>query len=279
MRFGELELKARAILREAGVDSPGLCARMLAQAVAGVDQAAYPLIRMEEMPQSTEEILRALIKRRARGEPMAHILGHKEFYEHDFIVSIATLIPRPETEIIVERALSSLPPTPILFADAGCGCGCIGLSLLAARPAWRGILFDNSRDALKIAQINAKKIAPAATLVEADIFAFSLAAGKYDLIVANPPYIAREDIGRVMPEVLRYEPHAALFSEKCGLAHLQAVAEMALHALRPGGLLMLEHGDNQGDSVCKILFGLGYPEVADYRDDADLPRCVVARKV
>lgn len=276
MRLAECELEAAAILTRAGVDSPGLCARLLCAHAAGLSRIDYILARDQE--QKNGPCFRELVKRRAAGEPLAYILGKKEFYGHDFRVSPAVLIPRPETEGIVDLALKRVREQNIFFVDMGCGCGCIGESLLLHRPAWRGILLDASLAALAIAKENATALGCSPVFLGADVFALPLAAASVDLVVANPPYIAGEERPRVMAETLAYEPHSALFSPERGLSHLAAVIKGAGNCLKNGGAIILEHGAGQKNAVTRMLAEEGFCEIADYRDLAGLSRCAFARK-
>lgn len=274
MRFRELELTGKKILTKAGVDSPGLCARLLTAYAAGMDKVAYTLSCEDEIPAHMEVLQRSLIKRRSSGEPLAYILGKKEFYKYEFSVSEAVLIPRPETELIVELALDTGSSDNIVFADVGCGSGCIGISLARERENWRGILMDISEAALAVARINSA--GTSLRHVMADIFRSPLGLSRYDLIVSNPPYVSAGEA--VMWETLAYEPHLALFSDNNGMAHLEALAQNAWNALKSGGRLIFEHGASQREAVKKILLASGFGECSFYDDLAGLPRCAMAVK-
>lgn len=277
MLLGEAEKKARELFIKAGVESPGLCARLLAGKACGLDKLECLMRPEKPLSPAEEEVFTTLIKRRAKGEPLAYILGKKEFYDHAFAVSPAVLVPRPETELIVDLALKFLAPAKIIFADLGCGSGCIGLSLLAKRPEWSGLLLDISEAALKMARINALAMAPGANIAQGDIFSLPLAFESLDLIVSNPPYIAADD-NSVMPDVLEYEPRLALFSENGGRAHLAAVIGGARNALRKGGGIILEHGEGQGEAVREMLRSEGFTNINIFRDLAGKPRCAMARR-
>lgn len=278
MRLCELELVARKKLTEAGVDSPGLCARLLVAHTACLDKIAYILGSDQELPEDRELYLQKLVERRAQGEPLAYLLGKKEFYGRDFVVSPATLVPRPETELLVELALDLVPVKGIRFCDAGCGSGCIGETLLLERPDWEGVLLDNSREALHVAECNARKLGCNPLFICADIFAPPLATSSLDLVISNPPYIDPRERQLVMPATLAYEPHSALFSKQGGLAHLNAVILGAASHLKKGGILILEHANTQGNAVLELLGLAGFKQMRDYEDLAGLPRCAVAKK-
>ena len=278
-----LMLQAIARLRAAGDDSPHVCARALAQAATGLDRTG--LLLAGNTPPAPDQAARflALVARRCHGEPLAHILGQREFYGRDFTVSPATLIPRPETERLVELALDHMrqqealldAAAPPRLADLGTGSGCIGITLLCERPRWQALLMDISPAALAIARRNAHihHVAPRALCLLGDMLAPPLAPRRLHLLVSNPPYIAPDERPEVMPEVLRHEPHTALFSPENGLAHLRAVCRAARHALIPGGVLLLEHGWQQGPAVRSLLTASGFVSVASHADLAGHERC------
>lgn len=272
------EQKIKKILTKAGVDNPGLCAHILIMVCANLDRNSYYLNSHKYLSPQECEILYKLTERRAKGEPLAYILGKKGFYDHDFIVSNATLIPRPETELIIDLTLEIYQNDPITFADLGCGCGCIGLSLLARRKNWQGFLIDISCDALNIARLNKNKIAPQAHLVNADICNLPFKPSSISLIVSNPPYIDINDSDHVMRETLEFEPHLALFSSNNGLFHIEQVGIQAFTVLKPGGRLILEHGATQAKQVKKILAAIGFQKIEVFKDLANLPRCCMAIK-
>lgn len=278
MRLWEYERLAQRRLAKAGVDCPGLCARMLTAHACGIDDLIYTLSRNEQLSKQEADIFFSTLERRAHGEPMAYILGKKEFYSREFIISPEVLIPRPETELLVETALKLFAKQRIFFLDTGCGSGCIGISLLAENPNWQGILLDNNRAALLVAQKNALALAPYANLLLGNIFCLPFNSCTFDLIISNPPYIAPQSKD-IMPEVLAWEPHSALFSAEDGLAHLITVIKQAGQILKPGGWLILEHGWDQGEYLCQLLQNSYWTDIEDLTDLAGLPRCVVAQKI
>lgn len=279
-----LMLQAVGRLRAAGDDSPHVCARALAQAATGLDRTG--LLLAGNTPPAPEQAARfaALVARRCHGEPLAHILGRREFFGRDFAVSPATLIPRPETELLVELALDHMPQreaarltdaAPPRLADLGTGSGCIGITLLCERPRWQALLMDISPAALSIARRNAQQhhVAPRALCLLGNMLAPPLAPHSLHLLVSNPPYIAPDESPDVMPEVLHHEPHTAIFSPENGLAHLRAVCRAARYALIPGGVLLLEHGWQQGPAVRSLLTASGFSNVTSHADLAGHERC------
>jgi release factor glutamine methyltransferase len=269
-------------LTRAGVDNPALCARLLAGHALGYDSLRCVLNANQELTPSQLTALNELTSRRATGEPMAHILGCREFYGRSFFVTPQTLIPRPETELLVETALARLTARPLHFADMGTGCGCIGITLALERPRWKGVLADNSAPALAVAKDNARALNAAQRLacVLADMRAAPLATNAFDLLVSNPPYIRECDRALVMDEVLRFEPRTALFSPDNGLAHLRAVCGLAAKCLKDGGLLLLEHSAEQGEQVRNLLAETGiFENIGTSRDLAGLERCTSGKKL
>jgi len=279
MRLRDLELKARSILTKARVDSPGLCARLLAAHAAGLDKVTYVLAWDKELAPDQEQLFWDYTRRRAAGEPLAYILGYKEFYGIDFIINSATLTPRPETEMLVDLALSLFPENKnIRFADLGCGSGCIGLTLSHLRNGWYGILIDNSACALEVCNANRNNLNCVAEVMRADIFNPPLAANSLNLVVSNPPYIAAAEKDQVMVETIMHEPHSALFSPCNGMAHIGAMIECASHCLAPGGHVLFEHGAAQAEAARDMLLCAGFVNLHQEKDLAGLPRCAMAQK-
>lgn len=278
MTVSEHERQARRQLQLAGVDSPELCSRLLAQRAFGLDHLELVLAGdLQAGPEGVARLAR-LVKRRSLGEPLAYILGKREFYGRDFLVSAATLIPRPETELLIETALGLAGPGSTIFADLGCGSGCIGLTLLCERPAWQGLLCDISPQALAVAAGNAAQLGCEAVFLLADMQTPPLRQASLDLVISNPPYIATWDKRNVMPETLAWEPHLALFSEQDGLGHLRAVITAAQICLKPGGWLIVEHGWQQREDVLALFRQNGFANLGELDDLAGLPRCVCGQK-
>ena len=278
MTLSEHERQARRALRLAGVDSPELCGRLLAQRAFGLDHIKLVLAGERQAEPEEAARLARLVQRRSLGEPLAYILGKREFYGRDFLVSPATLIPRPETELLIEAALDLAGQGSATFADLGCGSGCIGLTLLCERPAWRGLLCDISPQALAVAAANAGQLGCEAAFLLADMRAPPLKPASLDLVISNPPYIATWDKRNVLPETLAWEPHLALFSEQDGLGHLQAAITAGQICLKPGGWLIVEHGWRQRAAVQTLFSRDGFTNLRGLNDLAGLPRCVCGQK-
>lgn len=279
--------QAAVRLRTAGDDSPHICARALAQAVTGLDRTGLILAGPRPLAPELVARLDEAVSRRCAGEPLAHILGQKEFFGRNFAVTTDTLIPRPETELLVELALQHMQTaetyqsgsTPLRLADLGSGSGCIGITLLCEHPRWQGLLLDISPAALAVARHNARTHGVERRLccLTADMAYAPLIPRSLQLLVSNPPYISPAERHEVMEEVLRHEPHAALFSPDDGLAHLQAACRAAAAALVPGGHLLLEHGWRQGPAVRQILTRSGFANVTTHTDLAGHERCTQGR--
>jgi len=213
----------------------------------------------------------ALIERRAAGEPVAYILGRKDFWTLELAVSPAVLVPRPETELLVERALALHPGDEARAADLGTGSGAIALALASARPRWRIVATDVSAAALAVARANAVALGlERAEMVQGDWFT-CLPGRTFDLLVSNPPYVAPEDPVLRTPELMR-EPRLALVAEEDGLAALRAIIRAAPAHLDPGGWLLLEHGAMQAAAVAGALVACGFAQVRSHRDLAGRER-------
>lgn len=278
MTLGEYELLLRNKFRNAQVDAPDLCARILVAHASGLSRLEYILARDKELSPERANYLLNLAARRAAGEPLAYLLGKKEFYGYEFFIDSSTLIPRPETELIVETALSLPLPETSCIADLCCGSGCIGISILNERPAWNSIFMDLSITALHICKKNLCRYGHMAPIVQGDIFTDFFLQNTFHLIVANPPYISPQAKADVMRETYAFEPHMALFSDRAGLSHLQRIIEVAKYALMPGGFLVFEHGFDQRRKIRQMLIDENFENIILKNDLANLPRYAIAKK-
>lgn len=257
------------VLRQAGIDARE--ARLLLAAASGFSEASVLAFPERDLPQETEGRFQEFVRRRARGEPVAYILGRKEFYGLDLAVNPAVMVPRPETELLVDLALqrdfSSL-------VDLGTGSGAIALAIKQQRPKARVVAVEASAAALAVAQRNAVKHGLEIEFRHGRWFE-PLAGERFDLIVANPPYVAEGDPH--LPD-LGYEPRVALTSGADGLDALREIAAAAPRFLAPGGWLLVEHGMGQDAAVRALLSQAGLEEVDSCPDLARIPR-VAAGKV
>ncbi|MGI9257853.1 MAG: peptide chain release factor N(5)-glutamine methyltransferase [Gammaproteobacteria bacterium] len=218
---------------------------------------------------------RDLIRRRSDGVPLAYLTGSKEFYSLALEVTSSTLVPRPETELLVDLALarsSELEQTR--FLDLGTGCGAIALAIKHARPNSVVTAVDSSRHALDVAQRNAERLSLDLRLIQSDWFE-SLGVETYDVIVTNPPYVAREDIDS-SPE-LAHEPGLALDGGPDGLDEVRSILSAAGSRLVPGGCLIMEHGHDQGGTILDLAAASGYATIETVTDLAGLDRALVAQ--
>jgi release factor glutamine methyltransferase len=234
--------------------------------------------RDDVAPAGVAEAFAALVARRAQGEPVAYLTGRRGFWRFDLAVTQATLIPRPETELLVELALARLPADrAVRIADLGTSSGAIALALAHERPRAQVLASDASAQALAVAQANAQALALANVgFREGDWFA-PLAGERFDLIASNPPYIALGD-PHLGEGDLRHEPAAALSSGADGLDAIRRIAADAPRHLRAGGWLLLEHGWDQGAAVRDLLRAAGFVEVATERDLEGRDRVTLGRK-
>jgi release factor glutamine methyltransferase len=213
----------------------------------------------------------ALIARRAAGEPVAYLTGSREFYGREFAVTPAVLIPRPETELLVELALQRLPADGGRVLDLGAGSGCIGVTIAAERPQAQVMLVDASADALDVARSNAHRYAALnTTLLNSDWYA-AIGDARYDLIVANPPYVADGD-AHLQQGDLRFEPQSALVAGADGLADIRRIVAGAPAHLLSGGWLICEHGHDQAEACTALLQQSGFIQAFTARDLAGIHR-------
>jgi len=217
-----------------------------------------------------------LLRRRSRGEPVAQITGHRGFWSLELAVTADTLIPRPETELLVELALERLPRTePRRVVDLGTGTGAIALAIVSERPLADVTAVDASEAALQVARDNAAQAGLALRLLASDWFS-AVAGETFDLIASNPPYIAQGD-PHLQQGDLRFEPRAALASGPDGLDAIRVIARDAPAHLRPGGWLLVEHGHEQGPAVRALMAAAGLQSVVTERDLEQRDRVTLGR--
>jgi release factor glutamine methyltransferase len=220
----------------------------------------------------------ALCQRRLQGEPIAYLIGHKEFWSLELHVTPATLIPRPETELLVEQALARLPiQSDAQVVDLGTGSGAIALAIARERPHCRVLATDNAPEALVIAQQNAQHLGLHQVQFRVSDWWQTLDQVTAAVVVSNPPYVATTDPHLNQGDV-RYEPRHALISGKDGLAAIRLLITQSLVHLEPKGWLLLEHGYNQAAAVQKLLTRQGYAMITTYPDLAGQPRVTVGQK-
>lgn len=275
--LGAALAEGTARLAAAGVEGARRDARLLLAEAAGLEPGA--LTAWPERPLSADARRRyeSHLARRASREPVARILGRREFWSLPFALSPATLDPRPDSETLVEALLACQPDRgrPLRLLDLGTGSGCLLLALLSELPAAWGLGLDRSAEAAATARRNAADLGlaeRAAFLVGDWAAALADAQGGFDLVVSNPPYIARNALETLDPEVLRHDPRAALDGGPDGLSAYRALAGELPRLLRPGGWAAVEIGADQEASAAAALAGGGLPEPALLRDLAGRPR-------
>ena len=257
------------LLRECGL--PRLEAELLLCSILGCERVWLVAHAEEAIDSFRARSALALFARRRAGEPVSYITGWREFYGLALRVTAEVLIPRPETELLVDLALERLPlGAPACVLELGTGCGAIAIALASGRPGLGIVATDVSEAALALARRNACDHGAEIDFMLSDWFG-ALGPEQFDLIVSNPPYVAAGDAHLERGD-LRFEPRLALIGGEDGLACIREVAARARNRLRPGGSLLMEHGYDQGDRCVELLGALGYTEVADFNDLAGLPR-------
>ena len=217
------------------------------------------------VPDEVTECLRQALTRRSEGMPVAYLLGHREFWSLDFEVDGAVLVPRPETELLVQRTLDCVSSPGATVTDLGTGSGAIAIALARERQGWRLTATDASVDALRVARRNGERLAPGRIDWRQGDWYAALDGRRFDAIVSNPPYIAADD-PVLQGDGLRHEPSLALTPGGDGLGALITLINGAPAHLQPGGWLLLEHGTTQGESLRSLLVARGFTSVTSHRD-------------
>jgi len=270
-------------LQAKGVDSPRLQIELMLGHVLKVPRLKLYLNFERVLGDDEVNRLREMVKRRAAREPLQHILGSTSFCGFEIQCSPAALVPRPETELLAERAwqfLSTLNPQPSTALDLGTGTGCVAIAIAAHVSAAKIEAVDVSLEALALARANAAAhgLADRIVFYEGDAFAAVPTGARYDLIVSNPPYIAREEIETLPPEVRQFDPRLALDGGADGLDFYRRLAAEAAPFLKPAGKMMLEFGDGQAEHVKKIFADQNWIVEAIVADYSAQPRILIARR-
>jgi release factor glutamine methyltransferase len=278
--IGDLLREAAARLAEAGIDGGQREARLLLQAAADIPVATQIAFPERAVETAAATRFHALAARRARREPMAHILGRREFWSLTFKVTADTLDPRPDSETLVQAVLDQIPDraAPLRLVDFGTGTGCLLLALLHELPKATGLGIDTSAAALAVAQENAHALGlgSRASFREGD-WDEGLAPA-FEILLSNPPYIPSGDIAALQPEVASFEPRLALDGGTDGLTAYRRLAPAAVRLLAEGGLAAFEVGSGQADSVIGIAQAARLRHIATASDLGAVPRCVLFRK-
>lgn len=258
-------------------DTARLDAEVLLCHVLGRDRTflyTWPEHRLDDDQQAN---FQRLFDRRLKGEPVAHLTGVREFWSLPLQVSPATLIPRPETELLVELSLGLSLDDQAKVLDLGTGTGAIALALASENPHWQITAVDASADAVQLAEQNRQQLGfDQVSVLHSDWFS-ALLEQRFDLILSNPPYISADDQHLQQGDV-RFEPFSALVADGKGLADLQQIIDGAHSHLNTKGWLLLEHGCEQGEAVSRLMQQAGFSEVETYPDLAGLDRATMGRK-
>ena len=276
--------RAAGVLRQAGVDSPRLSAEVLACHVLGWDRLKLVLGRKDQVEIAIGREFWTLVHRRAKGEPVAYIIGKKEFYGREFAVGPGILVPRPETELIVDLAVSCLKnkEKPV-FADMGTGSGAIAVSLALEVPRAQGVGVDLSPVAAQTARGNSISLGAGKNLavVRGDFVHPPVKQGSLDLLVSNPPYVTNSEYMDLSAEVRDFEPVSALVGGESGLELVRDALSSWSGLLKSGGLLLVEIGWRQGAEVAVLAADdrLGFCDINVIKDLAGLDRVLRAVKM
>lgn len=258
-------LHTATLLLERSSSSARLDAELLLEYVTGLSRTDFRAAPERALPTHAGWSFQQLIRRRLQGEPVAYIRGHQEFWSLLLEVTPAVLIPRPETELVVERVLALLRPEATAMADLGTGSGAIALAVASERPSLQITAVDVSVDALEIAKRNAARLQLRNVRFERGQWFAPLAGRRFDVVAANPPYIARGDTD-LAAEVSRFEPEIALIAGVTGLEAIEQILAQAGGYLTPGGWLVLEHGWTQAGAVRERLVRSGFAHVRSHAD-------------
>ena len=270
--------EVRQRLERVGIESPVADSRLLVEAGAGVTRLDIITDPRRQMSADQIAAVAALARRREMREPLAQILGRAHFWTFELAVNSAVLIPRPETELLVETALDALAPdAPTRVLDLGVGSGAILLAILSERPFARGVGIDVSEDALAVARSNTTTLGMDQRVLLRRGDWGREQEGGFDVVVSNPPYIATRDLAGLQPEVGRFEPHLALDGGDDGLSAYRAILPDMPRLLNPGGIFAFEVGQGQADEVRALAEQAGLSTEMAKLDLSGVARVVFGR--
>lgn len=274
----QLIADSSATLAAAGIDTARLDAEMLLATACDTDRTRLYAGLREPVPRRCADTFHSLLARRLAREPLAYIVGHQEFWSLDFIVAPDVLIPRPETELLVELAIEGFSEAKSTLCDLGTGSGCVAVSLAHELPHVEIWAVDISSAALTVARANAQHHAVAGRIrfTESDLFA-AIVDQRFDTIVCNPPYVSTAELERPQPE-LRWEPRRALDGGREGLEAIERLVAQAREHLTDAGWFIMEIGATQGPAVQRLAQTAGFRCISVRNDHTGRPRVVVARR-
>lgn len=275
--IGSLVKWATDDFRARGIENPRLDAEVLVAFALGIDRTRVIIESLRPLEAGELALLRDLVKRRRSREPIAYLRGEREFYGRTFRVDARVLVPRPDTEALVDVALarSAHVSLSMRLCDLCTGSGCVAVTMARQRPTSKVLATDISADALAVARDNAYRLgAYNVAFVQSDLFEAVPAGARFDVITANPPYIPTGDIEGLMPDVRDFEPRAALDGGADGLDLVRRIVDAAPAFLAPGGVLALEIGAGEADATRALFEARGYGEVGVERDYGRIERVV-----
>ncbi|MGZ3723619.1 MAG: peptide chain release factor N(5)-glutamine methyltransferase [Bdellovibrionales bacterium] len=281
MKIRELEQEIKTELEAAGLEDPGFETRQIIAGILNIASGELMLREHQELSEETIKKTRHWAAQRVRGIPLAYLTGKKGFYKYEFFVEQGVLVPRPESELVVETALARVNARKLKvlnLADLGCGSGILGLCLLLEFPQAELIAVDSSAVAAKVTLRNAEALGveKRMQMVVSEVERYS-PPHRFELVVANPPYIAEGDTN-VQPSVHQHEPHEALYAADNGLAAIAKWSEWAHLTLVPGGIFVCEIGAGQSSQVKDIMSKLNFSEIQVAKDFAGHDRVVSAQR-
>ena len=278
MILEEIVKKASNLLKRQNIDSHQLDAEVILSDIMGVSREYLILNNRLTIKKNTIKKYNFAIERRAKREPVAYITGKKEFWSENFLVNKNTMVPRPETELMIYKVLKFFKNRRINVLDIGTGSGCLLLSILKNQNFSRGTGIDISSKAIKVATFNAQKLnlCNKVNFKVSDIKNYNI--GKYDLIISNPPYIASKDIKNLSEDIINHEPKSALDGGIDGLDLIKKVIYKSNHLLKRNGLLVIEIGFNQYRRATNILKRNKYREIGKEFDYNNNVRCILSTK-
>ena len=271
--------QASRLLKSHNITSHELDAEIILSNIMGVTREFLIINNKKNISTHTIKKYEFAIKRRINNEPVAYITGKKEFWSEDFVVNKSTLVPRPETELLIYKVIKIFKNKSINILDIGTGTGCILLSILKELKSSRGIGIDISSKAIKVAKINSKKLDLnyRSKFINIDLNKYN--AGKYDLIVSNPPYIPSKDIKNLSKDIINFEPLSALDGGIDGLDLIKKVIYKSRYLLKRRGLLVIEIGNRQYSKTTDVLKKNSFKVISKVYDYKDNVRCIISTKV